>query len=205
MAEEMRTFGYVCPGCGKPVTGSRSSFALEASDAEIVCECGGSVLHTDFDGQRFTLSVPCGICGKTHTAVCAADRILRAASAFGCPETRQFCCFVGTEGIVEKNLRELTVLIEKEKNADESAEQAFLDSVIMYEVLSELRDIASRPDGIVCGCGSRGYRMEVRRSSVDLVCQSCGAKLRIPAATDRDLDDLCCRMKLRIPGEPSGE
>jgi hypothetical protein len=44
--------------------------------------------------------------------------------------------------------------------------------------------------------------MEVRRSAVDLVCQSCGAKLRIPATTDEDLDALCCHLKLVIPGKP---
>ena len=43
MSEEMRTFGYLCPKCGKPVMGPRSIFALEASDAEIACpdpNCG---------------------------------------------------------------------------------------------------------------------------------------------------------------------
>ena len=30
--------------------------------------------------------------------------------------------------------------------------------------------------------------------------QDCGAKLRIGAATDEDLDRLCCRMTLQIPG-----
>ena len=70
----------------------------------------------------------------------------------------------------------------------------------MYEVLSELKDIASRAHGITCGCGSEDYGMEIRRSAVDLICRRCGAKLRLPAATDRDLDDLCCHMKLRIPG-----
>ena len=44
------------------------------------------------------------------------------------------------------------------------------------------------------------YGMEIRRSAVDLVCRRCGAKLRLPAATDRDLDNLCCHWKLRIPG-----
>jgi len=34
-----------------------------------------------------------------------------------------------------------------------------------------------------------------------VICRDCGAKLRIPAATDRDLDDLCCHMKLVIPGK----
>ena len=64
MAGDMRTLGYICPKCGAPVMGARSIFALEASDAEIACSCGGSVLHTSFDGQRYRLLVPCGVCGK---------------------------------------------------------------------------------------------------------------------------------------------
>ena len=127
--------------------------------------------------------------------------ILSGATALGCADTKQFCCFIGEEGIVEKNLRELSILVQKEKQQQESeGEEAFLDNVIMYEVLSELKEIAARPDGITCACGSKGYAMEIRRSAVDLVCRSCGAKLRVNAATDRDLDDLCCHMKLVIPG-----
>ena len=60
MAGDMRTLGYICPKCGAPVMGARSIFALEASDAEIACSCGGSVLHTSFDGQRYRLLVPGG-------------------------------------------------------------------------------------------------------------------------------------------------
>ena len=102
---------------------------------------------------------------------------------------------------MEKNLRELAVLAEKEKQQKESeGPEVFVDNVIMYEVLSELKDIAARDRGITCACGSGDYGMEIRRSAVDLVCRDCGAKLRIPAATDRDLDDLCCHMKLVIPG-----
>ena len=103
---------------------------------------------------------------------------------------------------MEKNLRELAILAEKEKQQKESeGPEAFVDNVIMYEVLSELKDIAARDHGITCACGSGRYGMEIRRSAVDLVCRDCGAKLRIPAATDRDLDDLCCHMKLVIPGK----
>ena len=90
------------------------------------------------------------------------------------------------------------ILAEKEKRQEDN--EAFLDNVIMYEVLSELRDIAARK-GISCACGSRRYGMEVRRSAVDLICRDCGARLRVPAATDRDLDDLCCHMKLVLPGK----
>ena len=202
MSEEMRTFGYLCPKCGKPVMGTRSIFALEAADAEIICDCGESVLQTEFDGEKYKVYVPCGICGETHMAVCPPERVLKGATALGCAKTKQFCCFIGDEGTVEKNLRELVILVEKEKQQKDSEDpEAFVDNVIMYEVLSELKDIAAREKGITCACGSSRYGMEIRRSAVDLVCRDCGAKLRIPAATDRDLDDLCCHMKLVIPGK----
>lgn len=202
MRDEMRTFGYLCPQCGRSVMASRSVFALAASNAEVECECGKSALRVEFDGEKYRMYVPCGICGQTHVAVCQPERMLEGAMALGCAETKQFCCFVGDEGTVEKHLRELEILAEKEKRREEDEDpETFLDNVIMYEVLSELKDIAARTDGITCGCGSHGYGMEIRRSAVDLVCRDCGAKLRIPAATDRDLDDLCCHMKLVIPGK----
>ena len=202
MSEEMRTFGYLCPKCGKPVMGTRSIFALEAADAEIICDCGESVLQTEFDGEKYKVYVPCGICGETHMAVCPPERVLKGATALGCAKTKQFCCFIGPEGTVEKNLRELVILAEKEKQQKDSEDpEAVVDNVIMYEVLSELKDIAAREKGITCACGSSRYGMEIRRSAVDLICRDCGAKLRIPAATDRDLDDLCCHMKLVIPGK----
>ena len=198
MEEELRTFGYLCPKCGKPVLGSRSAFVLASADADISCSCGGSALHTEYDGRSYRVTVPCGICGEIHTAVCTPERMLRGATALGCAKTGQFSCFIGPEGTVERHLRELQLLSEKEQQEEGAP---FSDSVIMYEVLSELRDIAARPEGIACNCGSNRYGMEIRRSAVDLVCRDCGAKLRIPAVTDRDLDDLCCRYTLRIPGK----
>ena len=198
MSEEMRTFGYLCPECGKPVMAARSVFALEASNAEVECECGKSALSVGFDGERYHLTVPCGLCGETHEAVCPPERVLEGGTALACARTKQFCCFIGDEGTVEKHLRELEILAEKEKRQEG---ETFADSVIMYEVLSELKEIAARPGGITCACGSSRYGMEIRRSAVDLICRDCGAKLRISAATDRDLDDLCCHMKLVIPGK----
>ena len=91
-------------------------------------------------------------------------------------------------------MEELAIRTEKEKSGSDAA---FTDSVIMYEVLSELKDIAAR-DGISCTCGSKAYSMQIRRSAVDLVCRHCGGRLRLPAATDEDLDRLCCQMRLII-------
>ncbi len=201
MENEMRTFGYLCPACGKPVMAARSLFALEASGVEVECGCGGSALRTEFDGQRCKLFVPCGLCGETHTTRCAPEDLTREGGvAFGCAKSQEFCCYVGEEGSVEKYLRTLEVLAEKEKRNQENGGEPFLDSVIMYEVLSELKEIAARENGITCGCGSHDYTMDIRRSAVDLSCKDCGAKLRIPAATEDDLDDLCCHLRLKIPG-----
>lgn len=90
MSEEMRTFGYLCPKCGKPVMGTRSIFALEASDAEIACECGGSVLRTEYDGRDYRVYVPCGLCSETHMAICPPDRMLRAPPPWPVPKPSSF-------------------------------------------------------------------------------------------------------------------
>ena len=73
-----------------------------------------------------------------------------------------------------------------------------MNPTIMEEVLGEIRDIARRENGITCECGSHSWRIKVGYSAVDISCADCGAVLRVPAATDSDLDDLCCKAKLVI-------
>lgn len=79
-------------------------------------------------------------------------------------------------------------------------EKVFLNETIMTEVLGELKDIAAR-GGISCTCGAKDYRVKVLYSAVELSCADCGAKLRLPAATGEDLEDLCCRYTLTIGGK----
>ena len=62
MKEEMRTFGYLCPQCGKTVMGTRSVFALEASNAEVECACG-EVIETASTKKDITVE----ICSKCHS------------------------------------------------------------------------------------------------------------------------------------------
>ena len=190
MKEEMRTIGYLCPACHKRVIQQRSVFALSASGSVVSCECGESSLTIEAEENKFRLSVPCGVCGEEHLAECSADKLLHGRGiGLACPA-----------GPVADGLEQLSLAAAKEREqGDDPA--AFADSVIMYEILSELKEIAARKDGITCSCGSKSYGMEIHSTYVDLVCKSCGAKLRIPAATDEDLDRLCCRMKLQIKSE----
>ena len=195
--EEMRSFGYICPACGKAVLHSRSVFALNAAAARMECECGKEALTAETDGLRFRLNVPCGVCGGHHQAECDAGALLHGRGiGLACPKTRQLCCYIGQEDQVSAQMEQLAVRAAKEKAQDP---EAFTDNIIMYEVLSELKDIAAR-GGIRCRCGSTRYGIQVHRDSVDLCCRDCGGKLRLPAATDEDLDRLCCQMSLTIPG-----
>ena len=198
MEEKRRSFGYICPHCGKAVLGSRTVFALTAAAARIECECGKAEMDIETDGTRFTLSVPCGLCGEQHTAVVEAAALLEGRGVgLACPKTKQICCYAGEEGQVRGSMEELAIRAAKERS---ESPEAFTDNVIMYEVLSELKDIAAQ-GGISCTCGSRDYTLQVRRDAVDVTCAACGGKLRIAAATDEDLDRLCCQMTLQIRGK----
>lgn len=196
--EETRSFGYICPACGKANFHTRSVFALTAAAARMECECGKEALEVQTDGTKFRLWVPCGVCGGHHQAECSADALLHGRGiGLSCPVKQDLCCYVGREQEVRRAMENLALRVEKDKGTDG---EAFTDNVIMYEVLSELKDIAAR-GGITCTCGSTRYTVQVRRGAVDLICADCGGRLRLPAATDKDLDDLFCRMKLTIKGK----
>ena len=195
--EEKRAFGYVCPECGKAVYGERTRFALSASAVVLACQCGKSELTAESDGRVFRVTVPCGVCGEEHRAEISVQRVLEGEGVgLACPKNQQLCCYIGDIYRVQASLRDLELVLEKKK---EGGEDAFVDNIIMYEVLSELKDIAGR-GGISCSCGSRDYAIGVHGAAVDLQCRACGAKMRIPAATDEDLDRLCCRYTLTIKG-----
>lgn len=197
MAEQKRAFGYICPSCGKSVYGERTEFALNAAAVAVVCDCGKSELTAETDGRTFRITTPCGVCGKEHRAEVNAEQILHGEGVgLACPEKRQLCCYIGDIYRVEAALRDLETTVQKNKDGED---EAFADSVIMYEVLSELRDITAR-GGISCTCGAKGCAMEIHGTSVDLVCNDCGGRLRIGAATDEDLDRLCCHYTLTIKG-----
>ena len=202
MPDEKRTIGYICPVCGKAVVVERTAFQLAAGDNVLPCPCGKSELSIRQLGDRCELTVPCLFCAKDHTAVCANDTLLyQKLLALSCPASGLNCCLIGEEDEVFRAMEKLEQAVDKLR-LDDQAEQrgAFLDETVMGEVLAELKDIAAR-GGISCGCGSRDYGMKVGYSSVDVVCARCGAALRLPAATQDDIADVCARYTLTIPGK----
>ncbi len=201
MPEEARSIGYICPVCGQSVIARRTPFQLCAGDSVLPCPCGKSELRFAQLGDRCEVAVPCLLCARDHTAVCSNNALVgRKLLALSCPRSGLGCCYIGEEGPVFQAMEKLERAVDKLRT-DDAAERrgSFLNDTVMAEVLEELRDIAQR-GGVSCGCGSRDYGVKVGYTAVDLVCAACGAALRLPAAAPEDLDDLCARYTITIPG-----
>ena len=139
-------------------------------------------------------------CGREHEVSCPTHAFVRErALAFSCAASGLDCCYVGEEGPVFAALQRLEEAVDKLEAAS-GEKGAFLDELVMQEVLSELKEIAQR-DGISCTCGSHRWKLQVNFSSIDLFCADCGGAMRIPAATASDIDDICCKNKLVIHGQ----
>ena len=187
MAEEKRTIAYICPACRQSVILERSVFQLAAAPNELPCPCGKSALRVEMMGDRVHLT------GAGH------DFLHRRGLAFSCGKSGLDCCYVGEEDTVFGAVRRLEEAVDKlHREAGERG--AFLDEIVMHEVLSEIRDIAKR-GGISCSCGGKEWKLQVNYSSVDLICTQCGAQVRIPAATADDIDDICCKTNIVIRGK----
>ena len=110
-------------------------------------------------------------------------------------------CYIGEEEAVFSAMEKLETAVDKMRLDDQTeSRDVFLDSVVMSEVLGELKDIAAR-GGVKCGCGSIDYGIKVGYAAVDVVCARCGATLRLPAATPDDIDAVCAKYTLTIPGK----
>ena len=203
MVEDTKRYlAYICPRCRQSVIVERDLFSLAASKAHIKCPCGKSEMTLEFLPSRAQLTVPCLFCGREHAVSCSSHAFLREkALAFSCAASGLDCCYVGEEGPVfaaTARLERAADKLKEEQAAEEKA--AFLDEIVMHEVLSEVKDIAAR-GGVSCACGSREWKLKVNYSSIDLICAQCGAQMRIPAATADDIDDICCKNTILIRGK----
>lgn len=201
MVQETKRFlAYICPHCAQSVIVERNLFSLAAAPVHIKCPCGKSELGVEFLPNRVQLTVPCLFCGREHTVSCSSHAFIREkALAFSCAASGLDCCYVGEEGPVYAATARLEQAVDK-LGEDPAINGAFLDEIVMEEILSELKDIARR-GGISCTCGSRRWGFDVNFSSVDLYCQDCGGRYRVPAATADDIDDLCCKTSILIRGK----
>ena len=201
MKEPVRTLAFLCPKCRQPVIADRTVFSLCAARTEIPCPCGGSKLEIDPLETGVNLTVPCVFCQKEHRVTVPMQSFLHERTlGLSCGASGLDCCYVGEEGPVYAAVMRLEEALDRlpqEAQGQEDEKAPFLNELVMHEVLEELRDIAAR-GGVSCTCGSHQWSLRIHYASLELVCAICGGKLRIPAATQEDLTDLCCKSTLLI-------
>ena len=200
--QKKRYISYICPNCRQSVIVARDMFTLSAETNHIKCPCGKSELVVDMMPDQVRMKVPCLYCDHEHMVSCPTDAFeSQKALAFSCTASGLDCCYVGEEEPVYAATARLEKAVDKltEATQGEDGRGAFLDEIVMEEVLAEIKDIAARGD-ISCACGSQHWTFKVNYSSVDLICTECGAEMRIPACTADDIDDICCKTKLVIRG-----
>lgn len=206
MKEPVRTLAYICPKCRQPVIADRTVFSLCATRSELPCPCGGSKLEIEPMETEMNLSVPCAYCKTEHRVTVPQRAFLHQKTlALSCGASGLDCCYVGEEDGVFAAMKRLEeAMDELEQPTEEQQEQPreekqFLNELVMRECLEELRDIAAQ-GGVSCQCGSKQWKLSIHYASIQLECARCGGKLRIPAASQDDLTDLCCRETLEIRG-----
>lgn len=205
MKEAVRTLAYICPKCRQSVIADRTVFSLCAAHTELPCPCGGSKLEIDPLETEMNLTVPCAYCKKEHRVTVPQRAFLHQKTlAMSCGASGLDCCYVGEEDAVfaavkrlEEAMDELEPPTGEQQQDQPKEEKQFLNELVMKECLEELRDIAAR-GGIACQCGSKQWRLRIHYAALQLECAQCGGKLRIPAASQDDLTDLCCRETLEI-------
>ena len=205
MPELKRLVGYICPVCGKAVVVERTEFQLAAGKNVLPCPCGQSELVIEQHGDHAELTVPCLFCARDHRTACSYDALLhQKLVALSCGTSGLGICYVGEQESVFAAMEKLEAAVDKLRMDDQMETRgSFLDEVVMGEVLGELKEIAGR-GGIKCLCGKADYGIKVGYSSVDVVCAHCGGVLRINASTPDDIDDICTRYTLTIPGKREG-
>ena len=143
MAEELRTFAYICPECRQTVIAQRSAFSLAAGDCKIPCPCGKSTLSIENMGSMYHLSVPCVACGRNHDVSCPQEALLRRkAVALTCKATGFDSCIVGEESAVFEAAKRMEESADALPENAENGKEGFLNPIVMQEVLSEVKEIA---------------------------------------------------------------
>ena len=145
MPENKRTIGYLCPVCGKAVVVERSEFQLAASDSRLPCPCGKSELTIRQMGDHCEITVPCVCCAKDHTAACSNDALLhQRLMSLSCSASGLGCCYIGQEDAVFQAMEQLEQAVDKlVMDGQTDRRGAFLDEVVMGEVLGEVKEIAA--------------------------------------------------------------
>ena len=201
LSSKETTIAYRCCECGKMVFSVVGIFSLSGDLFKLRYECGGSELTVSYTRDRkISVSVPCVICGNTHSFTISADTFFgRDVFVYSCPYSGIEICLLGkNESVVkaaeeaERNFHRLLEengiggipeFTEARKTDDEAQSVKVADpemQSIVHFMLCELED----EHNITCRWKDGGhYEFKFVGSELDTVliyCTECGASVSIP-------------------------
>jgi|GEM_PF-3492144 hypothetical protein len=152
-----------CPNCGRGSAHDLSLFDLsKGRTISLPCPCGLTTARVRKYRGTITFLVACLICERFHfLSMPMRDLCSGKAVNLYCPLTGAPLA-LGTESSLDP---------------------------IIDEALLILDDLALR-GGILCQCGHGEMDVEPYPDRLELVCKSCGGRLTIPTADEKDLADL---------------
>lgn len=193
------TIAYRCPSCGQTVVSLVGVFALTGDLIKLKCNCNKSELQITYTADRkIRLSVPCLVCGKSHSYVLGSgaffDRDLLALSCSCCGID---ICFIGKkekvldaaatadrellEMMEEAGMCSFDELHEPNQNNNLGEDYYFIQDILNF-ILTELQE----ENQIHCACRENDtpiYRYHItpgEDQSVEIFCETCGASIRLP-------------------------
>ncbi len=177
--------GFQCPVCGSIENQKIDIFRLSGEKlAGVKCgRCGGDELHFARRGGGLRVSVPCTLCGASHSYDITLDDFLSGKlKKFICPTSGETAFCVGNSDAVEKTLK--NEFKESEFGIMYGAADDRGLGKYMPEIFEHLRDIALA-GAMYCECGEVEIEAELLGSTLRFICPSCGAKF------DVKLPDAC--------------
>ena len=192
-----RLIAYRCASCGSAVIGTVGKFALSADMLRLKCGCDEpSILdiHITRD-EKIKLSVPCLLCGESHTFVVSENILLeRELSKLSCPYSGVDIAFIGDKETVdpelERTAKEISAImagLEAEDVSDlqpkEMSEDEVLPDPSVYDTIRFVLKDLEAEGNVKCPCGKGGYDLRFSDEGIQAYCESCGATYTFRSVT----------------------
>lgn len=207
-----RLVAYRCSSCGAAVLGTVGKFALSADMLRLKCGCEDASsldIHITRD-EKIKLTVPCLICGDSHSFVVSQEILLnRASTKLSCPYSGVDIAFVGDEELInaelsrtEKEIAAILSGMEADDISDiqpkEMSEDEILPDPSVYDTVRfVLKDLEA--DGRVsCPCSKGGYDLRFSDEGIQAYCESCGATYTFRSITPSACEEYLALDSLKL-------
>ncbi len=178
-----------CPECGRMEFNDFSRFIFpRGKTVDIFCSCGAVKLAVVTKNRVFyLLQIPCPVCETQHLVEISGNGLWSGEiTLLSCRETDLELGHIGPESKIMEMISRQEQELEELVN-EFGCDGYFNNSEIMYEVLSQLYEIAGR-GGLYCQCGNHKIDVDLFPDCLELQCKNCDSVNIIYAETEEDLN-----------------